>query len=70
MIGDFVSCREGSAACAGLPVYAAVTARSFHPGIVHILLMDGSVRAAGDSIDLTIWRNLSARNDGNPIGDY
>lgn len=69
-IGDFVSCREGGAACAGLPVYAAVTARSFHPGLVHILLMDGSVRAAGDSIDLTIWRNLSARNDGNPIGDY
>ena len=72
LVGDYISCKERgtSAACAGKPTYAAVTARSFHSGIVHILLMDGSTRAASDSIDLTIWRNLGARNDGNPIGDY
>jgi len=69
-IGDFISCKEGGAACAGLPVYAAVTARSFHIGTVNVLLMDGAVRTASDSIDLTVWRNLSARNDGNPIGDF
>jgi len=70
IIGDFVSCREGGAACAGLPTYAAVTARSYHAGIVNILLMDGSVRSASDSINLAVWRNLGARNDGNVIGDY
>jgi prepilin-type processing-associated H-X9-DG protein len=70
IIGDFVSCREGGATCAGLPTYAAVTARSYHAGMVNILLMDGSVRSASDSINLTVWRNLGARNDGNPIGDY
>jgi prepilin-type N-terminal cleavage/methylation domain-containing protein len=72
LVGDYISCKERgtSATCAGRPTYAAVTARSFHPGMVHILLMDGSVRAASDSIDLTIWRNLSTRNDGNVIGDY
>jgi prepilin-type N-terminal cleavage/methylation domain-containing protein/prepilin-type processing-associated H-X9-DG protein len=70
IIGDFVSCREGGAACAGLPTYAAVTARSYHSGMVNIVLMDGSVRSANDSISLTIWRNLGARNDGNVIGDF
>jgi prepilin-type N-terminal cleavage/methylation domain-containing protein len=69
-VGDFVSCREGKAQCLGLPVYAAVTARSYHPGIVNILLMDGSVRAAGDTINLQTWRNLGARSDGNPLGDF
>jgi prepilin-type N-terminal cleavage/methylation domain-containing protein/prepilin-type processing-associated H-X9-DG protein len=70
IIGDFVSCREGGAACTGLPTYAAVTARSYHSGMVNILLMDGSVRSANDSINLATWRNLGARNDGNVIGDY
>jgi prepilin-type N-terminal cleavage/methylation domain-containing protein len=69
-IGDFVSCREGGAACAGLPTYAAVTARSFHPGIVNILMMDGSVRTAASNVDLTVWRNLGARNDGKVVGDF
>jgi prepilin-type processing-associated H-X9-DG protein len=27
------------------PVYSAVTARSYHPGVVNVALMDGSVRA-------------------------
>jgi prepilin-type N-terminal cleavage/methylation domain-containing protein/prepilin-type processing-associated H-X9-DG protein len=70
IIGDFVSCREGGAKCAGLPTYAAVTARSFHTGMVNILLMDGSVRSAGDSIDLTVWRRLGSRNDQMPVGEY
>ncbi|MBI3863751.1 MAG: DUF1559 domain-containing protein [Planctomycetia bacterium] len=69
-IGDFVSCREGGAACAGLPVYAAVTARSYHPGIVQVLMMDGSVKSASDSIDLTVWRNISGRNDGAINHDF
>jgi len=72
LVGDYISCKERgiSATCAGKPTYAAVTARSYHTGMVNILLMDGSVRAASDSINLTIWRNLSSRNDGNTIGDY
>ncbi|MBS0264624.1 MAG: DUF1559 domain-containing protein [Planctomycetes bacterium] len=70
IVGDFISCREGGAKCAGLPVYAAVTARSFHAGLVNILLMDGSVRSASDSIDLGVWRRLGSRNDGRPVGEY
>lgn len=70
IIGDFIACKEGGATCAGLPVYAAVTARSFHTGIVNVCLMDGSVRSANNSISLLIWRNLGARNDGNVLGEY
>ena len=70
IVGDFVSCREGGAKCAGLPTYAAVTARSFHAGMVNILLMDGSVRSAADTINLDVWRRLGGRNDQLPVGEY
>lgn len=68
--GDYVSCREASAACAGLPIYAAVTARSFHTGIVNSLLMDGSVRTIANNISLQIWRNIGARADGSIVGEF
>ena len=70
VVGDFISCREGGAACAGQPIYAAVTARSFHTGMVTILLMDGSVRSASDNINRDLWRNLGSRNDGNVISEF
>ena len=71
---DYTSCREEtSAGCAAgnVPTYAAITARSYHTGIVHVLMMDGSVRAASENVDLATWRNLGARNDGNVVsGDW
>ena len=50
--------------------YAAVTARSFHTGMVHALLMDGSVRSVSDSISLTVWRALGTRGGGEVIGEF
>ena len=47
--------------------YAAVTARSFHPGIVNVLLLDGSARPVSDRIDLSIWRALSTRSGGEAM---
>jgi prepilin-type processing-associated H-X9-DG protein len=44
--------------------YAAVTSRSYHPGGVNALLMDGSVTFIQDAIDLAIWRALGTRNGG------
>jgi Protein of unknown function (DUF1559) len=61
--GDYVSCKERSTStvCAGKPTYAAVTARSYHTGLVNALLMDGSTRSISDNIDLRVWRALSTR---------
>ena len=45
--------------------YAAVTARSYHPGGVNALLMDGSVTFIDDSIALVTWRALGTRDGGD-----
>ncbi|MFK7776594.1 MAG: DUF1559 domain-containing protein, partial [Gimesia sp.] len=60
--GDYTSCREAKS-CSG-PTYAAVTARSYHIGTVHVLLMDGSVRSISENIDLATYRALSTRSGG------
>ena len=68
---DYTSCREDkpTSVCTG-PTYAAITSRSYHAGIVNVLLLDGSVRPVADQIDALTWRNLGARNDNTPLGSY
>jgi prepilin-type N-terminal cleavage/methylation domain-containing protein len=61
---DYNSRQEGKSDSQA--TYAAVTARSYHPGIVNVVLMDGSVRAISDSIELDVWRALSTR-DGREV---
>jgi hypothetical protein len=56
---DFTNMREGKTTTAR--TYAAVTARSYHVGGVHTGMMDGSVQLISDSIELTLWQNLSTR---------
>lgn len=56
---DFVS-QEESLAPAAI-TYAAVTARSYHAGVVMIALMDGSVRPMTNYVSLDVWRGLSTR---------
>ncbi|HET6881107.1 MAG TPA: DUF1559 domain-containing protein [Pirellulales bacterium] len=43
------------------------TARSWHPGIVNLLLGDGSVRNLSESIDAWIWRSLATRKGGESL---
>ena len=50
--------------------YAAVTSRSYHPGVVQVVMLDGSVRSASETIELGVWRALGSRDDGTPIGDW
>ena len=63
---DYTSCREDKTSCTG-PTYAAVTSRSHHAGIVHVLLMDGATRGISNGINLQTWRNLGSRNDGKEV---
>lgn len=44
--------------------------RSDHPGIVNMLLADGSVRPIGENIDHTILDNLATRAGGEIVGEY
>lgn len=64
---DYNSQQEGRSATQ--PTYAAVTARSYHPGVVNAILMDGSSRTVSNTVDLAIWRALGTRQGGEPVGD-
>jgi prepilin-type N-terminal cleavage/methylation domain-containing protein len=56
---DYNSQQEGRSATRR--TYAAVTARSYHPGIVNSLLMDDSCRPFADMINVVVWRALGTR---------
>ena len=43
---------------------------SMHVGGCHMLLGDGSVRFISVNLNLPTFQNLSARNDGQVIGDF
>ncbi|AMV40738.1 DUF1559 domain-containing protein [Planctomyces sp. SH-PL62] len=51
----------------GRPSFAAVTARSYHPGGVNALLADGSVRFVKDSINGWTWRALGSVAGGEVV---
>jgi len=56
---DVTSMRDGESTTA--PTYAAVTARSYHPGQVNVAMLDGSVRSVADDVDLAVWRAAGTR---------
>ena len=49
--------------------HGAYAARSFHRGGVNAAFADGACRFVSDHIDLSVWRALSTRAGGEPIGD-
>jgi prepilin-type N-terminal cleavage/methylation domain-containing protein/prepilin-type processing-associated H-X9-DG protein len=51
----------------GGPTYAAITARSHHPGGVNAMFGDGSVRFIKDTIDGATWRSLGSVQSGEVI---
>ncbi len=56
-----------------LPGFTAVgykAARSRHSGGVNLLLADGSVKFARDSVDPLVWRNAATRAGGEVAGDF
>ena len=56
---DFNSQQEGRSLTNR--TYAAVTARSYHAGVVNVAFMDGAVREVTDSVDLRVWRAVGTR---------
>lgn len=67
---DFNSWQEGRNGNTGSPTYAFITARSYHPGVVNAVLLDGSTRTVSENIDIRIWHWLGARNDGEVVGEF
>jgi prepilin-type N-terminal cleavage/methylation domain-containing protein len=65
---DYNSLQEGKSTTQ--PTYAAITSRSYHPGIVNVVLMDGSVRSVSENINLAVWRALGTRNGGETVGSF
>jgi prepilin-type N-terminal cleavage/methylation domain-containing protein/prepilin-type processing-associated H-X9-DG protein len=59
-----VNDRTGCPVSNGWGIFAP---RSKHPGGVNVAMADGSVHFASNTIDLTTWENLGARNDGYPV---
>jgi len=51
----------------GGPVFACLTADSYHPGGVNTLMGDGSVRFTKDSVNSVAWRALSSIAGGEVI---
>ncbi len=43
---------------------------SMHPGGCHVLLGDGSVRFASQSMDQQVWSFLATRNGGEVVGEW
>ena len=62
---DYNSMQEGKSATAR--TFAAITARSYHQGVVNAARMDASVQAVSNDIDLSVWRALSTRTGGESV---
>jgi prepilin-type N-terminal cleavage/methylation domain-containing protein/prepilin-type processing-associated H-X9-DG protein len=67
---DLTGRREQDAGAAGyLGTYSAITSRSFHPGGVHAMFGDGSVRFISNSVDGWAWRAMSSIAGGETRSD-
>ncbi|MDG3008319.1 DUF1559 domain-containing protein [Paludisphaera mucosa] len=62
---DFTSARLGTSDT--LQTYLVVTSRSYHPGGVNTLMLDGSVRFTKGSIAMATWRALGTRAGGEVV---
>ena len=65
---DVTSSREGRNQSD--PTYGIITSRSYHAGLVNVVLMDGSVRVVASSIELATWRALGTRDGSEVIGEF
>jgi prepilin-type N-terminal cleavage/methylation domain-containing protein/prepilin-type processing-associated H-X9-DG protein len=62
---DFTSQREGTSST--VVTHAAVTSRSYHPGVVNVAMADASVQSIASNIDTVVWRATSTRGGGEAV---
>jgi prepilin-type N-terminal cleavage/methylation domain-containing protein len=67
---DYSSQREDNPEGTTNRTYAIVTSRSWHEGMVHTLLMDGSARSISENLDRGVWRALGTRAGGEVVGEF
>ena len=67
---DFTNCRENKSCGGTEPTFAAITARSYHPQMVNVVMMDGSSRTISDTVDLDAWRAMSTRNASDIVPEF
>ncbi len=67
---DYNSWQEGRHGTNGHPTYAIITSRSYHPDIVQVTMVDGSVRQISDNVKLAVWRALATRAGHEIVGEY
>jgi hypothetical protein len=67
---DYNSQREDNPEGTPNRTYAVVTSRSWHEGIVHVLLMDGSARPVSENVNLQVWRSLGTRAGNEVVGEF
>jgi prepilin-type N-terminal cleavage/methylation domain-containing protein len=65
---DVCSSREGRNATD--ITYGIITSRSYHPGIVNVLLMDGSVRSIDNNIQRSTWQALGTRAGAEVLPEF
>lgn len=51
----------------GIVRAAVISASSYHPGGVNLMMMDGSVRFTRDGVSLPVWRAIGTRNFGDIV---
>jgi prepilin-type N-terminal cleavage/methylation domain-containing protein/prepilin-type processing-associated H-X9-DG protein len=61
--GKIPDCAYGGS----IPRDGMATARSWHPGGVNVLMGDGSIRFAEETITLPVWRGFGTRNGGELV---
>ena len=47
-----------------------VPASSEHPGLVNVLMGDGSARPVSDHVDLGVWKAIGTRNGNETVGEF
>ncbi|MCC9604385.1 DUF1559 domain-containing protein [Blastopirellula sp. JC732] len=64
---DYNSWQEGKTGGSAGATYAIITSRSWHPGVVQVARVDGSVSSVAETIDLNTWRSMATRSGGEVI---